>query len=248
MEIENLQQIITNIKPVIRSDSMEGRRFIVAPMIMILEGVYTGTTGTLYYPAEELAKTPQAWNHKPIVVYHPDGVTACDPTILTNRKIGVIMNTKFEKGKLKAEAWLDPDRMDFVDDRIEQAIHKNQIMELSTGLFAEKKHAPGTFNGRSYEYVAINYRPDHLAILPDKRGACSVKDGAGFLRMNSADEEFFENETEPLRIPSIAGPENTRKKSDRSDVLTLPKMNFERKKNENRRGSASGQIQIPPMI
>jgi hypothetical protein len=54
-------------------------------------------------------------------------------------------------------------------------------MEVSTGLFADCVMDKGSWNGESYEYVAQNIRADHLAILPDSDGACSVKDGAGLL-------------------------------------------------------------------
>ena len=180
--------ITANFTGVTRHDTMEGEDYLVAPMVMIVEGVLNGSGGPLYYPAEELGKTPQIWNHKPVVVYHPqrngEGISACDPDILTNRKIGVIMNTKFEDGKLMAEAWMKPSRIDVIDNRISEAIEKQEMLELSTGLFTDNESMEGEFNGTHYDGIARNYRPDHLAILPDVKGACSIEDGAGFLRLN----------------------------------------------------------------
>lgn len=185
-------QLVTmksSVTPVVRNDRMQDRDFLVVPMVMLVEGVHNGSCGALYYPKDELEKTPAAWNMKPVVVYHPDGPTACEPDILTNRMIGVIMNTKFEDGKLKAEAWLDPERMKKVDNRIAEAIEKKQVMELSTGLFTDTEGPEGDWNTEHYDAVARNYRPDHLAVLPDMVGACSMADGAGFLRLNSAKAE-----------------------------------------------------------
>lgn len=179
------QSITCNFKPIIRYDSMEGRPYIVAPMVMLTEGVHNGSNGALFYPREELSKTPAVWNHKPIVVYHPSSGTACDPDILTNRKIGIIMNTRFEDGKLKAEAWLEESRIKEVDNRILDAIQNNKMMELSTGLFTDNEEISGKYGDEEYIAIAKNYRPDHLAILPDLKGACSIDDGAGFLRLNS---------------------------------------------------------------
>jgi len=183
-----LQKITTNFTGVTRNDTMEGKDYLVAPMIMIVEGVHEGSNGPLYYPAEELSKTPAVWNTKPIVVYHPQangkGISACDPDILTNRKVGIIMNTTFEDGKLKAEAWLDIDRINKVDKRIADAVENNEMMELSTGLFTDNEGVEGEWNGEHYIAIARNYRPDHLALLPDLVGACSIEDGAGFLRLN----------------------------------------------------------------
>jgi len=188
-----LQNISINFTGETRIDNMEGREFLVAPMVMITEGVLNGSNGRLYYPADELGKTPMVWNHKPVVVYHPTmngvGVSACDPDILTNRKVGTIMNTKFEEGKLKAEAWLETNRIAEVDSRVMEAIDNGEMMELSTGLFTDVEFESGDFNGEPYDGITRNYRPDHLALLPDKKGACSLEDGAGFLRNQDADGE-----------------------------------------------------------
>ena len=186
-----LRNFTTNSAGMVRNDTMEGKDFTVVPMVMLVEGVHAGSDGPLYYPAEELAKIPAVWNHKPVVVYHPQingqGVSACDPEVLTTHKIGVIMNTVFEDGKLKAEAWLDMERVAIVDNRIAEAIENNETLELSTGLFTDTQQISGTWNGEDYSTVAINYRPDHLAVLPDQKGACSIEDGAGFLRLNKAE-------------------------------------------------------------
>jgi hypothetical protein len=191
---KKLQKITANFTGVTRNDTMEGRDFLVAPMIMLLEGVHQGSNGPLYYPAEELSKTPQVWNMKPVVVYHPQvdgqGISACDPDVLTNRKIGVIMNTIFEGGKLKAEAWLEVNRMEKVDKRVAEAVENGTMLELSTGLFTDNEDVAGEWNGEKYDAIARNYRPDHLAILPDVKGACSIEDGAGFLRLNEAGDNI----------------------------------------------------------
>lgn len=187
----SIQTMVINLLPkLVRMDKMENRDYIVVPMVILTEGVHHGSEGPMLYPKEELAKTPAVWNHKPVVVYHPEmngqGISACDPTIITNRKVGVMMNTKFEGGRLKSEAWIEKDRANLVDERIMTAIEGNVMMELSTGVFIDMEEEPGDWNGESYIGVARNYRPDHLALLPDKIGACSIADGAGFLRNQAA--------------------------------------------------------------
>lgn len=186
-QLVTLKNTVSNFQ--VRNDRMEDKDWLVVPMVMLVEGVHSGSCGALYYPKEELEKTPMTWNHKPVVVYHPSGPTACDPDVLTNRKVGVIMNTKFEDGKLKAEAWLDPVRMEKVDSRIAEAIENNKMMELSTGLFTDLDTMEGDWGEEHYDATALNYRPDHLALLPDMVGACSMEDGAGFLRLNSAEQK-----------------------------------------------------------
>lgn len=182
-----LQRLTVNLLPnKCRLETLEGRSHTVVPMIMLLEGVHTGSNGALLYPGEELSKTPESWNHKPVVVYHPEangeGISACNPVIINNRKIGLILNSRYDKGQLKAEAWIEPSRADAVDPRIMTAITSNQMMELSTGVYVDYDKTPGQWKNESYTTIARNYRPDHLALLPDRIGACSISDGAGFLR------------------------------------------------------------------
>lgn len=169
-----------------RVDNLEGQEYTVIPMVILTEGVHAGSMGPLYYPKDELAKTPQAWNHKPIVVYHPTmngvGVSACDPVIINSRKVGLMMNTQFKGGKLKSEAWIRKDRAEAVDERIMSAVASGEMMELSTGVYVDVDETEGEYFGEEYKAVARNYRPDHLALLPDQIGACSIADGAGLMR------------------------------------------------------------------
>ncbi len=195
-----------------RFESLEGQEYTVVPMVILTEGVHNGSMGPLLYPKAELSKTPVVWNHKPIVVYHPTmngvGVSACDPDIINSRKVGLMMNTKFEKGKLKSEAWIRKDRADTVDERIMSAVTNSEMMELSTGVFVDVEEKEGEFDGESYVGIARNYRPDHLALLPDQIGACSIEDGAGFLR-NAAAKRNIPQEVlhEALRKLGLAGNE-----------------------------------------
>lgn len=182
------QVITTNVKPLVRNDTMQDREWVVVPMVMIVEGVLNGNYGPIYYPFEEMSVIPAIWNHKPVVVYHPEGSeangSACTKEELDARSIGVIMNAEAKEGKLLAEAWLDPDRIETVDSRIMEAIKNETVLELSTGLFMDIEEVSGEYNGVEYKGIARNFRPDHLAVLPDVEGACSVSDGAGFIRLN----------------------------------------------------------------
>ena len=185
---QHYQIIVRNLKPVVRNDTMQGRDWVVVPMVIMVEGVLNGNCGALYYSAEEMKKVPAIWNHKPVVVYHPENFagTACVKEELEVRGIGMMMNTRFKDGKLLSEAWLDPTRIDIVDPRVGEAIKNQIILELSTGLYTDVVEQEGVWNGKDYVGIAVNFRPDHLAVLPDQTGASSVNDGAGFLRLNAA--------------------------------------------------------------
>lgn len=187
------QYVTTNLKPIVRQDTLEGKDCVVVPTQMITEGVHNGSDGPIFYPASELAKISAIYNHKPVVVYHPImGISACDPIELTARKVGVLLNTQWDDKakKLGAESWLDPARIEAVDKRVAETITKNEMMEVSTGLFMDLERTPGEWNGKEYIGIARNIQPDHLALLPDLKGACSIEDGAGFLRMNQEGDDI----------------------------------------------------------
>jgi hypothetical protein len=171
----------------IRNETLQGRKYVVAPMVMLTEGVHNGSNGPLLYKEAECKRAVVAWNMKPIVVYHPEingkGVSACDQDILEKQQVGMIMNTRWD-GKLRAEAWIDENLATIVDDRVIAALEENKLMEVSTGLFIDNSGEPGEWNGAVYNAEAVNHQPDHLALLPDKIGACSIADGAGLLQLN----------------------------------------------------------------
>jgi len=186
-----------------RVETLEGREHIVVPMVILTEGVHSGSGGPVYYPKDELSKTPEIWNHKPVVVYHPmmngQGISACQPDVLNNRKVGIMLNTKFEDGKLKSEAWIEKVRANAVDERIMTAIETKEMMEVSTGLFMDNEDTTGKWQSEEYKGVARNYKPDHLALLPDQIGACSISDGAGFLRNQAGDGKKKTSEKQALK-------------------------------------------------
>lgn len=190
---KKLVNITANIDyGMVRNDTLQGKEYLVVPAVMMVEGVHNGSQGSIYYSEEFLNKFPGVWNHKPAVVYHPTmngkHVSACSREVLETSAVGILMNTKYEDSKLKTEVWLDKKKTELVDNRITEAIENNEVMEVSTGLYMEVNKEEGTWNNETYTAIAVNYYPDHLAILPDQIGACSVEDGAGLLR-NQENEE-----------------------------------------------------------
>ena len=187
-------------RPKIRHEELDGREYLVVPMSMILEGVHAGSQGSIYYSKSELSKTPKMWNMKPITVKHPTrGDTATDLSIYKSQAIGMIMGAKWQNGKLKAEAWIDKKKASKVEPEVLKHIQSGIPMEVSTGLFADCVMEEGEWLGEKYVAVAKNIRPDHLAILPDKDGACSIADGAGLLINQATSQDV--NNAQTLRKP-----------------------------------------------
>lgn len=179
-----METVIANGIGRTRRETRNGREYLVAPATLIVPGVLNGSKGRLFYPPEEVSKDPWAWNGMPMVVYHPTSngqhVSGRDPDIIEKFGVGNIYRAQ-ANGKLSAEAWFDVEATRRVDNRILRKLERNEPIELSTGLFTENEPTAGTYNGQPYDAIARNYKPDHLAILPDQTGACSLRDGCGVL-------------------------------------------------------------------
>lgn len=175
----------------VRKASLNGRACLVAPLTMIVQGVLNGSEGAMYYPGEELARDPEAWNGMPIVKGHPvlggNPVSARDPKVLEELQLGTVFRARAEVGnksklvKLKAQGWFDAEKTKRIAPEIYQALLEGRPVELSTGLFTSSEDAPegAEFRGKPYVKIARQHRPDHLAILIGEKGACSVQDGCG---------------------------------------------------------------------
>ncbi len=170
-----------------RKEMLHGREHYVVPTAILAEGIISGSGGDIFYGNDQLSKWHHAWNHRPMVVYHPTkddkNISACDPVVLNTCGVGITLNTT-HGDKTITESWIDIERCRSVDNRIIDAIENGKPVEVSTGLELDLLDEKGEWNGKPYIGKAINHRPDHLAILPDKVGAYSVKDGGGMLACN----------------------------------------------------------------
>lgn len=166
-----------------REETLDGRKYLVVPTVLIKDGVFTANQGALYYSSQENGKNPDAWNGMPLVVYHPEEggklVTARKPAVLEKSGIGFVFNVEYSSPELKGESWFDIEKTKKVDKRIIPALKAGKTLEVSTGVKVSLKKVAGEFNGEKYVATVHNMRPDHLAILPDKLGACPVKKGCG---------------------------------------------------------------------
>lgn len=183
-----------------REVTFQGRPHLAAPMRLIVPGVLAGSKGPLYYPPEELAAEPHRWDGVPLVGYHPrkggQPVSARSPDVLEAQGLGVNFATRFTEHGLDSVGYFDVERVAAFDrllperHRILPRLRRGEPVELSTGLYTDDEPAePGAVhNGTAYTHVARRHRPDHVAVLPDETGACSLKDGCGVLVNVGAEE------------------------------------------------------------
>ncbi len=171
----------------IRTQNHQGREHLVVPVIMMVEGVHHGSAGPMLHPASELSRHPAAWNGIPVVIYHPElegqPIQANVPEVIESEEIGRIYNTYWEDGRLKAEAWIDTQKISRVSPAVLDMLRQGARIDVSIGAFTDDEVAVGSWNNERYSGISRNHRPDHLALLPGARGACSWEDGCG-VRVN----------------------------------------------------------------
>jgi len=181
----------------------EGKEYLLVPVTMMVEGVHHGNQGPIFHSIDELGKIPDSWNGIPIVINHPqkDGhaISANIPEVLAESAVGVIFGTFVEDTKLKATAWLEEAKVKIVCPELLDILTEGDPMEVSVGVFTDYDETAGTWNDEDYTKVAINHRPDHLAILPKMVGACSLADGCGIgFSVNAAGKAVLEVNAEQL--------------------------------------------------
>ena len=164
----------------VRHDTLDGRDHLVVPVVMIVDGVMNNALVT----HEEYAKYVSSWDGRPVPVMHPQKngqyVSANSADIIQRNVIGTVFNSRLDANKLKAELWIDVEKAERLGHgAVVNSLESGGILEVSTGYFSDKEKKAGSFNGQSYVEVHRNIRPDHLAILPNEEGACSVMDGCG---------------------------------------------------------------------
>lgn len=188
-----MQRLIANFSGrAQRRTDESGRSWLVAPVSMIVPGVLSGSKGPLHYPPNVVAQNAGRWGGIPLTLGHPSDVvtnaplSASDRGVVDRLGLGVVRNDRFEGGKHRAEAWFDEEKTKRLAPNVYNALVEGRTMEVSTGLFTQEVERGGTYNGRSYTHEVMGYTPDHLAILPDQTGACSVRDGCGLNVHNAA--------------------------------------------------------------
>lgn len=164
---------------------MDGREYLKVPVISAQEQVMNDEL----IPADELGKHIQSWNDSPIVIRHPERngqkISGRLPEV---KKIGRVYNARMSGKKLACDAYIDVQAAQTTEggSQLIDRIRSNQMSEVSWGWWRVVEEKKGYFQGIQYNGIARNLVPDHLAFLPDEVGACSIANGCGSHRINSA--------------------------------------------------------------
>jgi 2'-5' RNA ligase len=180
--------------------TMDGRDYAVVPIVALVAGVVNGELVT----ADELSAFVAAWNGRPVPLRHPQDasgpISANSPSVIEGCVVGQVFKMAMDGDRLRGEMWLDVAKCERLGgDALTtlQRLEQGEVVEVSTAYFCDIEQAAGEFKGQAYTGIQRNLRPDHVALLPDEIGACSVAKGCGAGRTNrlraNADPDFSQS-------------------------------------------------------
>lgn len=174
----------------------DGREYAVVQTVVIVEGVLNGALVT----AAEIVACAELWNGQVIPLRHPQDaqgnyISAQDPTVPDADLVGFFRNARVDDNRLVGEMWLDVAKIQQVGGDALITLNRleaGEIVEVSSAYFCQAAEETGEYKGKRYHEVHRALEPDHIALLPDEVGACSVQDGCGAGRVNAGLDDSTE--------------------------------------------------------
>lgn len=192
-------QVMTIVSNKTRVETYDGREYLVAPVNAVKPKVLNREL----LPWEELAYSWKAWEGQPLTINHPkdeegNDISAHSLLVKDKTTIGYFHNVdlRWEDDMLRGEVWLDIEKCKNLGGEAKQSIEmveNNENVEVSTGYFRELDKKEGVFMGQAYIGVQRRILPDHLAILPNDIGACSLGDKCGIHQNKNKDPKSNQN-------------------------------------------------------
>lgn len=163
----------------IREEVVNGRTFIVVPSKTLPDNIVMN--GGLY-PAEEIAKSYKSLEGTPAPLGHPEHegkyISANDARAYLFNIGGFNKNVERKDGIVHVEKWIDKEHAERMAPELIDAINHGEPIHTSTGLLCTRGPAP---KGANYDWVALNMRFDHDAILLGEVGAATPDQDVGMI-------------------------------------------------------------------
>lgn len=209
----------------VRRDTMNGKEYLVAPIRLIKAmRLHKG-----YVPKRHVKKSAPAWNGTPLTLNHPRNaegelVSANSPDIAEKTWLGYVFNSKPTDSAVDGEAWLDIENAKEIGGQAKLILNKlknGETVSVSSSYFGDPL-GPGEYDGEHRDKVRGNLRPDHVAVLPNKEGVCSIDEGCG-VGQQVANSELMVGASDDSVSPETGQDEGTEDTMD-DDDLTVNKL------------------------
>lgn len=181
-----------------------GSDFTVVPSTIIKEGAFFPEStprelGAVFIGSEAIRSSVKDWEGRGVSLNHPDNAlgTLNTPEAFDDHFLGFVFNSKYDETEkaIKAEFWLWDDKA----ENIISTIRSGKAVDVSIGGMANYTKVKGTINNIEYGLSLSDIKPDHVAILPDSKGACSYEQGCGIRAKSSEQEnEVFNGDSEKM--------------------------------------------------
>jgi hypothetical protein len=164
-----------------REETVGGKTYVVAEGVPLVQGVLNER----YVAADDFAAVVEDCNGVPVVIRHPkeNGGSARVPKPDVP-DVGRFYNATRDGDRLVGEFWLDKAELlkSSEGQLIYNRIRTGAPTEVSTAYSTISLQTTGVYNEKQYFFQDKDLHPDHIALLPDEVGACSLKDGCGLMR------------------------------------------------------------------
>ncbi len=229
----NRQVTLEGRSDLLRTETMDGKTYLVAPVVPVVEGVHNGE----YMSYEEISVFPEMWDGRPLPIDHPkdensDPATAGSPEVMENSVIGFLFNVVARpdiKG-ISGELWIDTAKAATVPGGAEtlEKLQSGQGLEVSTAYYCFIDNVPGEWLNpntgvlEKFTSTQTQARPDHLALLPFDIGACNWEDGCGAPRINKSEKssEKIDHELNSLEMAATTNAASTARRPSFSGTET----------------------------
>lgn len=191
------------IPGIVRDEIRDGTKFLVVPVVMLQEQVLFCSNchpDGEFVSGKEIALSAPAWDNRPVTLSHP--TEDFTPDNHQRLEVGRVFNVLWNGRVLKGEMWLDVLKLKatMAGREAEKRFRDGEVTEVSTGYFVDRVSKSGKFEGTAFEITQKGIVPDHLAILTEEIGACSVAGGCGAPRRNSSSEDSMDERSLAKRL------------------------------------------------
>jgi len=166
----------------VRIEETDGAEYLVAPVTFIKSmDLHRG-----YVPKREVEKATDEWPGTPVIADHPRDeygklVSINNPTA-DKSPIGFIDNTETKvngDAETRGEVWINVEKTESIGgeaSEIKEELASNRTIGVSAS-YGGIRLPSGEYDGEERNRVVGNLRPDHVALLRDREGRCSITDG-----------------------------------------------------------------------
>ncbi|MCX8602629.1 MULTISPECIES: hypothetical protein [unclassified Gilliamella] len=195
---------VVNSKSKISTQIIDGKEHIVInDVVPIVDDI---VMNGIFYPADEINKSYMTLNDNLMPLDHPrinnEHVSALNPQAINNFYIGAWgRNVRKSKDRVLMDAYIDrkfaesTEKGRMLVNRLDDMMSGKNItpIHVSTGLTYTPDNQSGISKGKRYKSIARNMKFDHVAILPDKKGAATPDDGVGIFVNSDGEKSPIEN-------------------------------------------------------